>query len=351
MPEKNKDPDYQLIPTIPAVENGPVPKPREKHAACAFGNQLAIYGGVDAHGRPVDDDATIWLLNPEEKTWSALRSSMGADGKTLQSSTSSKLFANGDELILYTSASTSLWRFNTKTITWFPLPTPPVPASPTNAALLDNHIYLITSSDPLSSQLHILPLHTPTPGGKDKNEGEGQKWTTLTFPTNPLAPGPLARHAGALLPITTGYGRNYLTYLLGARDKPTSSAHNTSTTTPNMSEQDITECSDSWVLQLPSSSLQPKPAWSISEAIKPAKIKDAIRHGIGAENGKWEWAEVDVKVPNNLGIGGLDEGKLHPGPRAWFGADVMGGGDGVVFWGGEDAEGERCGDGWVVRFE
>jgi hypothetical protein len=46
-----------------------------------------------------------------------------------------------------------------------------------------------------------------------------------------------------------------------------------------------------------------------------------------------------------------DAGKLHPGPRAFFGADVMENGHSVVFWGGVDAKGERVGDGWVVKFE
>ncbi|KAF2686307.1 hypothetical protein K458DRAFT_476830 [Lentithecium fluviatile CBS 122367] len=358
--EKNEDPDYQLIPAIPATSGGPVPKSRTKHAACAFNDKIAIYGGVDSSGQSVDESATIWLFDPAEKTWSALAS----EGDEPGHSKTAQLFPHSGDLIVYRdSTPTPLWRFSHQTHTWTPLPDPPAPASPTNAALTNGHLYLITSTDPLSSQLHMLPLPPPPASTKSKEDNnpqgnpdpdpnsEFQKWTTLTFPTNPIAPGPLARHSGALLATTTGYGRNYLVYLLGARDTPVSSS--TTATFPSapesMPERDITECSDTWALQLPSSSLEPKVAWSVKDAMKPAKIKDAIRSSVGAESGKWGWAEVVVEVPDDLGVTGAGEGKLHPGPRACFGADVLDDGAGVVFWGGEDAEGERVGDGWVVR--
>lgn len=59
-------------------------------------------------------------------------------------------------------------------------------------------------------------------------------------------------------------------------------------------------------------------------------------------------------------MSGLTSGKAHPGPRAWFGAAVLGEptvgtiGSGekpvrVVLWGGVNAKGEREADGWVIE--
>jgi hypothetical protein len=45
------------------------------------------------------------------------------------------------------------------------------------------------------------------------------------------------------------------------------------------------------------------------------------------------------------------DGKLHPGPRAFFGADVMHDEKSIALWGGVNAKGERTGDGWVIRLE
>ncbi|KAF2634779.1 galactose oxidase [Massarina eburnea CBS 473.64] len=342
-PGKEHEPDYQMIPAIPSSENGSVPGPRTKHAACVFESQVAVYGGTNELGRPIDEDSCIWLFNPKDKTWNALKSDKGAGGATPGSREGARIFALEKTILLYGGTtsegrvSSDLWRFSAESKEWHALPNPPSLASPTNAALANDHLYLVSSSDPMSSQLHMLPLKAST--GKGSGDA-GLEWGSLTFPTNPLVPGPRARHDGALLPITTGYGRNYLVYLLGARD----------TTSPEHADKDAdpTQWSDTWALQLPSSSLEPKPALSLGKAIKPAHVKDVIRSGVGADSGKWTWAEVEVTIPSDLGA---EEGKLHPGPRALFGADVGADERSVVFWGGADAEGNAVGDGWVVRLE
>ncbi|KAF1972357.1 hypothetical protein BU23DRAFT_555158 [Bimuria novae-zelandiae CBS 107.79] len=360
--EKTKEPEYQLIPAL-AGAGGRVPQGRTRHAACAFDGGVVVYGGHSTNdGRPADE-GIIWHFNPEENTWSVLYSPSDHNGKALKPVSQVRVFPTSTSLILltgtevdginyihkFTPASSPGLSSNRYEI----LTTPPTPTSASNAAFYEDHLYLISSPDAVSSQLHILPLTI--------KEGEKPKWTTLTFPTNPIVPGPRARHAGALLPFSTGYGRNYLVYLLGARSQLPST---TTTTTSNITELDLssttsdkerinveepTQWSDTWTLQLPSSDLQPHVSTSLKDAIKPAKIKDAIRGGVGADSGKWTWAEVEVRVPDDLG--GAEAGKLHPGPRASFGADVMADGKSVVLWGGVDAEGDKVGDGWVVRLE
>lgn len=360
-PGENHEPEYQLIPALAKDDGGKVPRGRTNHAACAFEGGVVVYGGTSATGGQTADDGDVWLFNPPEKTWTTLYS-FATDGPVLRPETEVRIFPFQSSLVILigtptdgisTIAKLTPTLSSDETSSPSPYETlvpPPAPTSPSNASFHNSHLYLISSTDPMSSQLHILPLES-----KDAN------WSTLTFPTNPLVPGPRARHAGALLPLSTGYGRNYLVYVLGARSEPHTAGK---ITTANFTEQDLssitsdqekdlpaepTQWSDTWTLQLPSSNLEPQATMSVKEAIKPAKIKDAIRSGVGADSGKWAWAEVEVRVPVDLGD--ADAGKLHPGPRAFFGADVMEDGKSVVFWGGRNAEGEKVGDGWVVKLE
>ncbi|KAJ4294108.1 hypothetical protein N0V90_007798 [Kalmusia sp. IMI 367209] len=295
--EENKEPEYQLIPAIAEndVQGGKVPRGRTKHAACAFQGGVVVYAGMSSvSGEPVDQ-GEIWHFNPEERTWATFSAlSNSANEQRFNPENEVRIFPYSDSLVILTGTetegTTTIQRCmpNSTSDSQIILPHPPTSASPSNASVHDGHLYLISTSDPMSSQLYILPL--------DTKEGEpAPKWTTLTFPTNPLVPGPRARHAGALLPISTGYGRNYLIYLLGARSEPPSSTANT--TTSKFIEQDLrsptsdkiqpeqekaeqekpTQWSDTWTLQLPSSNLDPQAKLNIKDAIKPAKIKDAIR--------------------------------------------------------------------------
>lgn len=363
-PEENKEPAYQLIPAI-AGTGGGVPSGRTKHAACAFNGGLVIYGGHATKDGSPADEGEIWFFNPDkkpdDKTWSLLYSPKDHDAAPLEAGSVVRIFATSMALLLLTGTEkdgvTEIHKFTPASSPgpssnrYEELPKPPTATSASNATVCNDHLYLISYPDAVSSQLHIL-----SPG---KKESEDSNWTTLTFPTNPIVPGPRARHSGALLPISTGYGRNYLIYLLGERSQ--ASSHGASTTS-NFTEQNLssitsdaekedtqepTQWSDTWALQLPSSDIQPQAKTNIKDAIKPAKIKDAIRSGVGADSGKWTWAEVEVRVPDDLGE--AQAGKLHPGPRALFGADVAADGKSIVFWGGQDTEGGKVGDGWLVR--
>lgn len=333
--------DYSLVPALSTFDGGKIPAARSKHAACAFRGNISVYGGCDERGELIDEKSAVWLFSPERKSWDMLASvnEHAAPGPRHNA----QLFANDTHVLLFGGVDGSgdnasdLWQFDIASRTWAQLPTAPIAAS--NAALMNGELWLISGSDPLSSQIHHLNI---------SSSQKEMSWESFTFPTNPLAPGPRARREGALLPISTGYGRNYLVYLLGACNYEPA----TSTTEPEdlAHSREITQFSDTWVLQIPSSDLEAKPALSLKEAIKPAKIKDAIRSAIGAETGHLTWSEAVVQVPADKELED-ENGKLHPGPRAFFGADVMETGNSVVFWGGMDAKGERIGDGWVAKFE
>jgi hypothetical protein len=334
--------DYGLIPPLPTLEGGPIPEPRTNHAACAFHGNIAVYGGSNENDELIDDESSMWFFSPERKSWDLLISS--SEGLKPGPRRNAKLFDHDGGIVLYGGfdatgdAASDLWRFDIPTRNWIQLPT--APASTTNAAVANGSLYLITS-DPVGGQLHHLGISSPV---------EEMAWESFTFPANPIAPGPRARHDGALLPLTTGYGRNYLTYLLGARSEAIGLKDSNRVETPKDSQDSVTHFSDTWALQIPSSDLEMKPAWSLKNAIKPAKIKDAIRHAIGAETGHLVWAEAVLQIPSDKQLE-EEDGKLHPGPRAFFGADLMENGHTVVIWGGVDPKGDRIGDGWLVKFE
>lgn len=97
-------------------------------------------------------------------------------------------------------------------------------------------------------------------------------------------------------------------------------------------------CSDIWAIQVP------------SHGFNPASVKDVIRDKIlpsSVESGAYSWAEVEIVPTEQV----AREGKVHPGPRAFVGASDCLDGKGVVFWGGENAGGERESDGWLLKIQ
>lgn len=334
--------DYGLIPALPTIEGDKVPSSRTSHSACAFHGNVAVYGGNDEKDNLIDEHSSMWLFSPERKLWDLLVPTRAETAPGPRRG--AKLFEYEGCIILYGGydatgdAASDLWQFDVASKTWTQLPTAPV--ATTSAALANGQLYLISGSDTVSGQLHHLGISLPV---------KEMSWESFTFPANPFAPGPRARHDGALLPVTTGWGRNYMTYLLGARDISSPTA-GVSAADKTKDLEEVTQFSDTWNLQIPSSDVDAKPSWSLKNAIKPAKIKDAIRHAIGAETGHLAWAEAVLQLPSDKQLE-EEDGKLHPGPRAFFGADTMENGHSLVFWGGVDAKGEKIGDGWIVRFE
>lgn len=324
----NTTPEYRVLPAIAAEKDGPVPAPRSEHSACALTNCLALYGGHNEAGNVIDEGARIWLYDVEKLSWATLEPASHLE-RTPPPRSGGYAFAHDGNLIilggkgLNGAALTDVWHFNCFTKTWNQLPH--IPAIITSAAVSGDTLYVISSSDALSSEVHYLDikLYAETP----------PSWETIPFPTNPLAPGPRPRASGGLVPITTGFGRNYLLYFFGDR-------------LGAAEKGGLPQWSDLWTFQLPSGNQEVKAATSITEAIKPAKIKDQLREKLGADSGRSSWAEVEAQPPVDLQAHG---GKVHPGPRGSFGCDVAADGRSVVLWGGSDAKEEPQGDGWIIR--
>lgn len=241
-------------------EGGKVPIARTKHAACAFSATVAVYGGVDEAGETIEEHSTIWLFHTEYQYWDSL-DALNRDTHAPRARSRATLFESQGHLYVYGGIDAQggllkdVWKFDFAMRTWNQLPDAPV--STQNAALSDGVLHLISSgADSMSSDLHILPLVTKTE--------EERVWNTIPFPTNPLTPGPLPRTGAGLLPIHTGYGRQYLLYLFGAQTSPVSGEGD-----GKASSSDL--WSDMWTYQLPSSTPELK---ATTDAMKPAKIKD-----------------------------------------------------------------------------
>lgn len=366
------EPDYKCV---PALGEDKVPEPRFGHSASAIGKRIYVFGGRVTE----NEKGRVWVFDTISLHWSYIdpeRDSLyppsrihfgyvasanplppGSGnklkvlGSQIQETISNKVpsivskpsppaephgtvFISGGLRLHGWDSLTDTWAFTVATRTWTQLTSTPAPqilSSPA-LALMQDRLYLVTSSSEFESEIHYLRLPKSLLFNQHSEEDDSEtpsiSWTTLPFPTNPLVPGPRPRKGAGLLPITTGNGRSYLLYFLGEKASP--EAPSSESETPPR-----TFWSDAFSYQAPSSSHS------------PAGSKDATRATLGFETGEDTWAEVKV-VANEEGAGLAEVGgKSHPGPRGWFGSDVLDGGK-VVLWGGIDAKGETEGDGWIV---
>lgn len=377
------EPDYKCVPAL--GENGEgqtVPQPRSGHSACAVGERIYLLGGQGSGANALDEKGRIWVFDTKSLHWSSLDPKEdvypspriyagcvasehplppGSDGKLkalgaqIQETISKTIpivvkkpsppaEPHGTLFISNGLSSTSSeplndsWAFSVASQTWTKLPSTPLlqTPDPSSLAIANNRLYLISSSSEIESEIHYLPLPKFLLLRSDsKNEDEESEppssWETIPFPTNPIAPGPRPRKGAGLLPLTTGNGRAYLLYFLGEKSRTKAGATSQDGEAPIF-------WSDAFSYQPPAS------------VPSPAGVKDSTRSTLGISTGEGTWAEVNV-IANEEGRGKLEEeGKSHPGPRGWFGSDVIGGAQ-VVLWGGVDGKGQTEGDGWIISIE
>ncbi|KAK4196654.1 hypothetical protein QBC40DRAFT_6000 [Triangularia verruculosa] len=312
--------DYPPFPTKD-ISTGDlnVPTPRQNHAACARGNRyILIHGGEDASGKPIEEDNVIWQWDSETLAWTKLRGTAQLY-KSMAPRSGHSIFVDDKQGFLVSLGGSDdqtkreVWFYDFNQAVWTALPDLPSGKEFLDAAAYaGNTLYVLTkdASDPSAVSLLSLYLYD--------NATDREKplpWETHTFEAP--SPCPQVRERGALVPIMTGYGREYLVYMLGLSSDGT-----------HGSQADI------WTLQLP------------SRGITGAKVKDYVREKLPKmTSGELTWAEVELVPMEQM----EKQGKVHPGPRGSFGVDSFLGGRGVVFWGGVNPRGEREGDGWILR--
>lgn len=321
-----------------STKGASAPTPRMDHAACAFGKSLIIHGGR-TNGKHVEDGNCLWIWDTEMSQWSRRVGDMQL-GKSMAPRYGHHMFvdeaqkfivlhgghtfpnarASEDGAVLSDPklpTETETWLYDLNSHSWTSLPGSPAPAAA--AAYTDTTLYTVDRAESsLSASISYLKL---LPSATEREKPGALAWKTITFPTNPLVPGPRPREGAALVPLSIGHGRQYLVYMFGCNGEHPEK------------EGGGEFYSDIWTLQLP------------SHGLTAAKAKDKIREKLpGVDSGEFTWAEAELVAMEQA----VPEGKVHPGPRGSFGADACLGGKGVVLWGGVNAKGETEGDGWVL---
>ncbi|KAI4169190.1 MAG: hypothetical protein LQ343_005852 [Gyalolechia ehrenbergii] len=374
-PSNVDDPEYKCLPSLSEEEDGKVPGPRTGHTACALGHRIYVFGGKGQDKQVLEENGKVWVFDTDTLRWNSLEPSTEdpypssryqhsavasehplpntnvsdtASYTEQIKSTVSKIPAmigkaspprepHGSIIVCSGLSSSSgpltdVWTFTVATKTWSAFPSiSPMPFPP-SLAFANQSLYILGGSSKVGNEIHYLQLQPSTyrdaRGTADLDlKAKTSEWSTLPFPTNPLAPGPRPRKGAGLLPVTTGNGRLYLLYFMGEKVSEAEKGAQTE------------YWSDTWSYQIP------------AVDVAAAGIKDKTRSMMGISTGEGTWSEVKV-VPNEEGSGGLEtEGKSHPGPRGWFASCALGkdfDGGGVVLWGGINAKGETEGEGWIV---
>ncbi len=326
-----------------------LPTSRAEHAACARGKYVIIHGGRDAHGNPIEEDNCLWLWDTVSLSWAKLQGEVQI-GKTMAPRYGHSIFVDPtqDFLVLHgghtqkmlqkpdkripstlsnanSDTATETWLYDFKSRSWTALPSSP--ASPVATAYTDTALYTISRATDAQSLSGVVNYLKMQPSPTEREKPGALAWKTVTFPTNPLTPGPKPREGGALIPLSTGHGRNYLVYMFGCDD-----SHNLKHKDDSQSLE-TPFYADIWSLQIPS--------YGYSAAAAKDKIRDKLR---GMDSGQFTWAAAELVPTEQM----QSDGKVHPGPRASFGADSCFDGKGAVLWGGVNAKGETEGDGWVL---
>lgn len=146
-----------------------------------------------------------------------------------------------------------------------------------------------------------------------QRQGPGDVW-----------PGP--RSVASMAALSVGGGREYIVLMLGERD-PSNNGH----AAAGKFWDDV------WVFQVP------------PQGMSAASLSDAVVGAVGGKTGEGKWMQVETRPYDEED----DKSALGPGPRGWVASAPMGEleENGIVVWGGLDAENKRLGDGWIFRLD
>ncbi|KAK3325829.1 hypothetical protein B0H66DRAFT_140209 [Apodospora peruviana] len=135
---------------------------------------------------------------------------------------------------------------------------------------------------------------------------------------------PGARSVAAMGAVTVGGGREYLVLIMGERD-PSNDGHNAAGKFWD----------DVWTFQVS------------AQGGTAASLTDNLLKTVGRKTGEGKWTKVEMGPHDDE-----DDASVEgPGPRGWIASGTMGEleGNGIVIWGGLNAENHRLGDGWILR--
>lgn len=344
--------DYKKI----EASNDAPPK-RYAHSAAVIEDRIYIFGGYAENGELMEENGRVWVFDTLSSKWShhdppghSARPDARADCSAVATEHPRPVEKNPEEGMLPQDPPdpetimpeipdagsygtfivqggkgkddkllNDLWSFDISTKTWTELPSPPPPISfNPSLALIGSRIYSFSLGQ--TSYLNL------TAGFHDDRGGKGElgiaplaPWQSISpASSSPEHPYPGERSGSALIPVTTGQGRNYL-ILLGGESQG----------------GDVEE--DIWALQL-------KP-----EGMTAASFKDAARMAIKKDTNEQQWSELKYLNADGVMIQEGQQGR-GIGPRKGMAAakEVDVDGASVVVWGGIRADGKPRGDGLMV---
>ncbi|KAK3327775.1 hypothetical protein B0T19DRAFT_173500 [Cercophora scortea] len=248
-----------------------------------------------------------------------------------------------------------VWAFDVHSRAWQRLPDAPgVPRSSTALALSKSRLYRFGGfGDPQESgdengQLDFLELAVDRfddefsagevavtarrPGWQSLIPGkENVGYKEVDAAATPLAweeeeEWPGQRGAAGLEAVTVGGGREYLVLMLGEKARPRTDEL-----------QGSKFCDDVWAFKVP------------PQGLSPASLADTFFSAVGRKSGEGKWTKVEMGPFDDED----DASAEGPGARGFVATATMGDleENGIVVWGGLNAENRGLGDGWIFRLD
>ncbi len=337
------------------------PPARYGHCAAVIEERIYVFGGCAGDSQPLDESGRVWVFDTASNKWShfdpdsknerptprshgaavasehprpSRQNKADQDAMPQQPPDPETTMPDIPDTDTYGTfvvqggqgkdkqALNDVWTFDISSRTWRAFPDyPPPTSSHPSLAMVSNRLYTFSAGQ--TSYLDI------TQSSFDDFSGKGELGLAPLGPWDSLPPTssspdkahPGERTAAALVPVTTGQGRNYLLLLGGGSQS-------------NETLEDI------WTLQL-------KP-----EGMTTASFQDAASMAFKKATNEAQWDEV--RYQNAEGVD-IQEGQAGRGIGLRIGVAAARGGEvdgaSVVLWGGMGADGKARGDGLMITVE
>ncbi|UPL00651.1 hypothetical protein LCI18_011585 [Fusarium solani-melongenae] len=333
--------NWSYLDPAPVVKGGsiiPHPAPRSYHTAAAIDRPRDF-----ASPRPKQPETwSEWALGDTSKTGipqDPIVGNVAEDAVDEESNGYGTFFVHAGCLANGERAN-DIWAFNVHDRTWSEFPAAPGPARGGTAICISkSRLFRFGGFDgetELGGQLDFLHLEVETFDDKG-SKGEVSVrarggWQTILqsdpnsetteIHAEPSQVWPEPRSVASFEAITVGGGREYLVLAMGERE-PSSEGHAGAGKFLD----------DVWMFQVP------------PLGMTAASVTAAMWQAVGRKTGEGKWSPVDLEPYDD------DNSDELPESRGWIASAPMGDleENGILIWGGVGEDGQRLGDGWILR--
>ncbi|KAL6363297.1 hypothetical protein LRP88_02709 [Fusarium phalaenopsidis] len=333
--------NWSYLDPAPAVKGGniiPHPAPRSYHTAAAIDRPRDF-----ASPRPKQPETwSEWALGDTSKTGipqDPIVGNVAEDAVDEESNGYGTFFVHAG-CLTNGERTNDIWAFNVHDRTWSELPAAPGPARGGTAICISkSRLFRFGGFDgetELGGQLDFLHLEVETFDDKG-SKGEVSVrarggWQiilqsdpnseTTEIHAEPSQVWPEPRSVASFEAITVGGGREYLVLTMGERE-PSSEGHAGAGKFLD----------DVWMFQVP------------PLGMTAASVTAAMWQAVGRKTGEGKWTPVGLEPYDD------DNSDELPESRGWIASAPMGDleENGILIWGGVGEDGQRLGDGWILR--